>query len=1111
MSARRLISSLLSLLRISPMKHLSPLFMLMLTMLLLIIPQYNPVHAQEDAVDGDSGRKELNSSIVSGLKFRSLGPGKFSGRIGDLAVNPENIREYYVAVASGGVWKTTNDGITFTPVFDNEGVYSIGCITLDPNNPHVVWVGTGENNSQRSVAWGDGVYRSADGGKTWKNMGLTRSEHIGRILIDPGDSRIVYVAAQGPLWGPGGDRGLYKSTDAGATWNAVLTVSEHTGITDVVMDPRDPLVLYAASYQRRRHVWTLINGGPESRLYKTTDGGQSWETLENGVPGGDVGRIGLALSPADPDYIYAIIEAAGDRGGVFRSTDRGASWEKRNSYMASSPQYYNELFCDPLDRETVYSMDVYTRVTNDGFRTHRRLGRHRRHVDDHALWIDPADTRHLRIGGDGGLYESYDGGERWRFKENLPVTQLYRVEVDNSEPFYTIYGGTQDNFSFGGPSRTIRDDGVFNDDWFITNGGDGFKTQIDPTNPDVVYAQSQYGVLFRFDKASGERLGIQPQPAPGEEAYRWNWDAPLLISPHMHTRLYFAANKLFRSDDRGESWTVISPDLTRRIDRNTLPVMGRIWPPEAVSKNASTSLYGNIVALDESPLVEGLLYVGTDDGLIQVSEDGGENWKRIAHITGVPETTYVSSVRASLHDGNTVYVTFNNHKMADFAPYVFRSTDRGRSWTSIASDLPAESPVHTLVEDHVKPSLLFAGHEFGVHVSLDGGGKWLKLGGGLPAIAVRDIAIQRREDDLVLATFGRGFYVLDDYSPLRHIDESVLQDEALLFPVRDALIYIEARDESIGYQGSTFFAAPNPPFGATFTWYLRDGHTSLKQKRKREEKQLRKENRTPPYPDWETLRAEDEEEAPILLLTIRDAEGHVIRQLTETLRSGLHRSTWDLRHSGSSPVGKGSNVNNHRGMPVMPGTYTVTLTKLHDGVETPLAGPLSFTASLLGHTTLPASNPALLAAFHARLMEVQRAGIGAQRYLAELRERLLAIEKTMLVTPGLDTALRQRWNDLRNQLRDIDRALNGDKAISSRNGAQPPSVMQRLSGVAWRQWNSTSGPITQHRTEVGHVVTQLRPLLDMLRMIGEQELPAIETALDRSGAPWTPGRIPTLD
>ncbi|MEN8248671.1 MAG: glycosyl hydrolase, partial [Bacteroidota bacterium] len=560
----------------------------------------------------------LEKTSLSGLKFRSIGPALTSGRISDFAVNPDNPKEIYVAASAGGVWKTVNAGNTFTPIFDSQGSFSIGCITMDPNNHNVLWVGTGENNNQRSVDFGDGIYRSNNAGKSWKHMGLKNSEHIGMVTIDPRNSDVVYVAAVGPLWSAGGDRGLYKTTDGGETWNSILTVDEHTGVNEVHMDPRNPDILYATTHQRRRHVFTYIGGGPGSAIHKSTDAGATWNKITKGLPGVDLGRIGMTISPADPEKIYAIVEAAEGKGGFYISTNRGASWQKRNSYVTSG-NYYQELFADPVDPDKVYVMNNWMRVTRDGGKTMDYVGEDFKHIDNHAMWINPDDTDHIINGNDGGVYTTWDGGKHWDFMANLPVTQFYKVATDNAEPFYNIYGGTQDNFSLGGPSRTISGNGIANSEWFITNGGDGFESQVDPNNPDIVFAQSQYGGLVRYDKQSGEGLSIKPQPRKDENSYRWNWDAPLVISKHKTGRLYFAANKVFRSDDYGNSWNVISDDITAQIDRNKLVVMGRIWGMDAVMKNGSTSQYGTIVAMDESPLDENLIIVGTDDGLIQVS------------------------------------------------------------------------------------------------------------------------------------------------------------------------------------------------------------------------------------------------------------------------------------------------------------------------------------------------------------------------------------------------------------------------------------------------------------------------------------------------------------
>src|SRR5450759_4396817 len=719
-------------------------------------------------------KKDPWQSTFSGLKFRSIGPALVSGRIVDLAVNPKNTSEYYVASANGGVWKTTNAGVTYTPVFENEASFSIGCVAIDPTNTNVVWVGSGENNNQRVVGYGDGVYKSEDGGKTWKNVGLKNSEHIGKIAIDQNNTDIVYVAAYGPLWSSGGERGIYKTTDGGKTWKAVLIVSENTGFNEVMIDPGNSNILYAAAHQRQRKVFTYIGGGPESAVYKSTDAGATWNKIMKGLPADvDLGRIGLAMSPVNPDYLFAIVEASGDKGGVFASTDRGASWEKRSNYFTAG-NYYQEIFCDPKDINRIYSVNVYMQVSDDGGKTFHNLGEKSKHVDNHVIWVDPGNTKHMLVGCDGGLYETFDQAQNWNYKANLPVTQFYKVSLDNSFPFYYVYGGTQDNFSLGGPSRTKSENGIVNSDWFVTTGGDGFESQADYVDPNIVYAESQYGGLVRFDRKSGENLNIRPVEPGDELPYRWNWDAPLLISQHDHKRLYFGSNKVFRTDDQGNTWKVISGDMSRGIDRNKIPVMGRVWSVDAVSKNQSTDVFGQLTTIAESPLDENILYAGTDDGLIHVTTDGGMDWTKIDNIPGVPAQTYVNKIIASSKNKNVAYVAFNHHRYGDFKPYLFKTTDAGKTWTAIQNNLPARGTVYCVAEDNVNPNLLFAGTESGVYFSIDGGAKWIQLKGGLPTITVKDMEIQKRESDLVLATFGRGFYVLDDYSPLRNLKKEDL-------------------------------------------------------------------------------------------------------------------------------------------------------------------------------------------------------------------------------------------------------------------------------------------------------------------------------------------------
>lgn len=1064
----------------------------------------------------DEPKDLLNAGTFAGLALRGIGPALTSGRILDLAIHPDEPDTWYLATV-GGVWKTANRGITWNPIFDTQASYSIGCVTIDPNNPLVVWVGSGENNSQRSVSYGDGVYKSVDGGKTWTNVGLKTSEHIGKIVVDPRNSDTVYVAAQGPLWAPGGDRGLYKTTDGGKTWKPVLTISENTGVTDVVMDPRDSNVLYAASYQRRRHVWTIIHGGPEAAIYKSRDGGANWTKLTSGLPKEELGRVGLAIAPANPDVVYAIVEAARGAGGFFRSTDAGANWEKRGSYAPGSAQYYQELFPHPTDVDTVYSVDVYLQVTTDGGKTWANAGEAFKHVDNHVVWIDPRNTDHLLVGTDGGLYESYDRARTWRFIPNLPITQFYRVEVDNDKPFYNIYGGTQDNFSIGGPSRSRTRHGIMNQEWYITLGGDGFETVVDPADPNILYSQAQYGELNRYDRRSGEKVDIKPQPGLGEPALRFNWDSPVIISPHSHTRLYFAAQKVFRSDDRGNTWRAVSPDLTRQIDRNKLKVMGKIWGPEAIAKNASTSPYGNIVSLAESPKQEGLLYVGTDDGLIQVSEDGGANWRKNDRFPGVPADTYVSRLEASVHDADTVFAAFDNHKQGDFKPYLLKSTDRGRTWTSIAGDLPKNGTVYAVVQDHVDPNLLFAGTEFAAWFTLDGGKRWIKLS-GLPTIAVRDLAIQRRENDLAVGTFGRGFYILDDYTPLRRLTTETLQKEAVLFPVKPALMYIEATPLGLrgkSFQGESFFTSPNPPFGAVFTYYLKDELKTRRKQRWEAEAEAEKEGGNVAYPSWDELRAEDREKDPVILITVSDEQGNVVRRLTGPTSAGFHRVAWNLRFPTSLPPSEQTLTDEDLfdeldvGPLAAPGTYRVSIAKRADGKLTPLGEPQTFQASPLGLSSLPAQDQEDAHAFHQKTARLQRALAGATEVLRETGERLDAIQQALLATPRADDKLSDETDALERRLEDISVLLVGDVTLLRRQETLPPSITDRIDRVVGSQWATTAGP-TQTELDAYRLAAEaFAPVLADLRKLVEVDLRALEEKMESAGAPWTPGRFPT--
>ncbi len=1076
-----------------------------------------PAAAAADEAKPARPADPLATDTFAGLKLREIGPALTSGRVGDLALDPRDPAHWYVVVSSGGVWETRNAGTTWQPIFDEQGSYSIGCVALDPRNPLTVWIGTGENNSQRSVGYGDGLYRSRDGGKSWEKVGLEKSEHIGKILVDPRDGDVVYVAAQGPLWAPGGDRGLYKTTDCGATWTKVLDAGEDTGVSDIVCDPRDPDVIYASTYQRRRHVWTLIDGGPGSAIHKTTDGGQSWRKLTSGLPKGDMGRIGLAVAPSAPDIVYALVEALGEETGFYRSRDAGGNWEKMNSYVSTSPQYYQELVVDPRNPDRVYSMDTFMMVTEDGGKTWRRAGEKHKHVDNHALWIDPADSDHLLAGCDGGLYESWDRAENWKFVPNLPVTQFYRVSVDNAEPFYHVYGGTQDNFSLGVPSRTISASGIINTDWYVTQGGDGFETQVDPTDPSIVYAQYQHAGLVRFDKRSGEAVDIQPQPEPGEPGLRWNWDSPLLLSPHSPARLYFAANILFRSDDRGDSWRAISPDLTRQIDRNKLPVMGRVWGIDTVAKNRSTSFYGNIVSLTESPRREGLLYVGTDDGLLQVSTAGDNAWDRVEEFPGVPDQTYVSCLLASRHADERVFAAFDNHKRADFRPYLLRSDDRGRSWKSIAGDLPERGTVYTVAEDPVNPDLLFCGTEFALYFTVDGGRRWVKMP-GLPVINVRDLAIQEREGDLVVGTFGRGIWILDDYTPLRSVTRELLERDGEIFPVRRAWMYLESTplgSRGPGEQGSGFYCAPNPPVGPVFTYYLREGAKTLRETRQEREKKLREAGEPVYYPAWEELRAEEAEEKPEVILTVRDAGGEVVRRLTGPVDAGFHRVAWDMRLPAANPVSLEIVVPDWGSAPAgplaAPGEYTVSLERRVRGQTVALGATQRFSCVPLGNATLAATDRPALLAFQRRVADLQRAVLGARRVIGETDSHLELVRRAILDTPAADPALLDRVAALKDGLRALRVELDGDAVVAGREEPTPPGLADRLQRAVDGLWYATSTATRTHERQYEIVAAAFPNLLARLRQLVETDLAALQDALDAVGAPWTPGRLPVWE
>lgn len=1062
----------------------------------------------------------MSAETFAGLELRSIGPALMSGRVADLAVHPGDQSTWYVAVGSGGLWKTTNAGTTWEPIFDDQGSYSIGCVTLDPRNPETVWVGTGENVGGRHVGYGDGVYRSRDGGQSWEHLGLADTQHIGMIVVDPRDSETVYVAAEGPLWSPGGERGLFKTTDGGATWEKILGGGEYTGVNELHLDPRDPDVMYAVTQQRFRNVAALINGGPESGIHKSTDGGRTWRELTNGIPSEDKGRIGLAVSPIDPDVVYATIELAHREGGFYRSDDRGESWTKGAEYISggTGPHYYQEIFASPHKLDRVYQMDVRIHVTEDGGKTFRRLEETHKHSDNHALAFDPNDPDYLLVGSDGGLYESWDLGETWKFAANLPVTQFYKVAVDYDEPFYNVIGGTQDNATQYGPSRTDNTHGIRNSDWRITVFGDGHQPAIDPSNPDIIYSQWQQGNLVRHDRKTGEIVYIQPQPRAGENTERFNWDAPILISPHDPARLFFASQRVWRSDDRGESWEPISGDLSRGIDRLEAPMMhGRVWSFDAIWDLYAMSKYGTVTSLAQSPKDPDTIYAGTDDGLIHVTEDGGANWRRIDPLPGVPEFSFVNDVKADLHDADTVYVCLDNHKAGDFKPYVLKSADRGRTWTSIVGDLPERHIVWRLVQDHVDPELLFLGTEFGVFFTVDGGERWIELTGGVPNIPFRDLAIQTRENDLVGATFGRGFYILDDYSPLRHVSERSLDQAMDLYPVRDAWWYVPRR--TLGYgkkasQGDSFFVAPNPPFGAAFTYYLKEPLETRKEIRTKKEAEIAEDGGDTPTPGWDALREEELEETPAVVLTVRDAEGNVVRHLTGPTEKGIHRVHWSLTYPSTDPwvENRGDRSVYDAGDPadgilVAPGTYSVHLATRVDGelVDSGLSQRFEVVPLREGGT-LPGAAPEDMVAFRKDFAEMQRAVSGARRVLADTAQQLGAIRVTLDRSTVEGEAFGDEVRAMERRVADMQERLSGNPRRGMANDQGPVSILERLSVVEYGTGNSLHGPTPTHRDSFEIARAAFAELKRELNEIVMTELPNLASRLDEAGVPWTPGR-----
>ena len=1049
-------------------------------------------------------KTEAKKVSLDAFKFRNVGPAFLSGRIADIVTHPENSNVWYVAVGSGGVWKTENAGTTWSPIFDDQSTYSTGCITLDPSNPSTVWVGSGENVGGRHVAYGDGIYKSTDDGKTWKNMGLKNSEHISEIIVHPDNSDVVWVAVQGPLWSKGGERGLYKTTDGGANWKQVLGNNEWTGVTDIMVDPRNPQIIYAATWDRHRTVAALMGGGPGSGIHRSDDGGNTWRKLTNGLPSSNMGKIGITISPQHPDVVYAAIELDRTKGGVYRSANRGESWTKMSNTVSggTGPHYYQELYASPHEFDRLYLMNVRVLTSGDGGKTFSQLPERNKHSDNHAIVFKKEDPNYIMLGTDAGIYESFDSAKTWRYIKNLPLTQFYKVAVNNAEPFYHMFGGTQDNGSAGGPSATDEREGIANKHWYKTLFADGHQSATDPVYNDIIYAETQQGGLHRVDLTTGEQVSVQPQARAGEPHERFNWDAPILVSPHNPARLYFASYRVWKSESRGDDWEPISGDLTRNEERITLPIMGRQQSWDNAWDVGAMSNYNTITSLSESPIQEGLLYAGTDDGFIQVSENGGDSWRAIPVTNlGLPARSFVNDIKADLYDVNTVYVALDNHKEGDFNPYLYKSTDKGLTWKSISNNIPKRTLVWRMVQDNVKKNLLFAATEYGVYTSLNGGDSWQKLP-GTPTISFRDITIQKRENDLVAASFGRGFFVLDDYSALREFTESNLNQKGKLFSPRPAKWFVPR--SNTGNTGADYYFAKNPEYGAVFTYHLADDYKTQKQIRVSKEKKIKNSNI--PFPGWDALDAEGRESTAKVILTIHDGAGNIINKVSQKASKGSHRIAWDLTHF--NPFAISSDGSSRRrygggGAMVIPGNYSASLHLEKEGSVTPLDGPISFEVKPIREGVLKGASYEDYDSFRVALTELMKEMNAVQDVFSESIKKHKALKVALSrsnIAPG----------PIEGQLASLDNEINAINKLSgspsrSEIGERNPATMQSYLYNAMNGMENSYGPtgINKKSFEIAKkMLTTIKAKVEAL----DSSITPIEKALKAAGAPYINGQ-----
>ncbi|MGC1934615.1 MAG: hypothetical protein WA681_06305 [Candidatus Acidiferrales bacterium] len=1009
-------------------------------------------------------------SATSGLKMRAIGPAIMGGRIDDIAVDPSDHETIYLGAAAGGVWKTTDGGMSWTSTWDSEPNPSIGALAVAPSNPSTVWVGTGEANNRQSASWGDGVYKSTDAGKTWTHMGLDDTQAIGRIVIDPTNADVVYVAALGHLWGPNPERGLFKTTDGGKTWNKVLFVNDDTGVTDVAIDPQSPTTLYAAAYERRRTTWGFNGGGPGSGVYKTTDGGATWNKLTNGLPTGDDGRIGVAVYRKNPNIVYALIQNAA--GGVFRSEDKGATWTKMSS-DDPRPSYFSQIRVDPNNDLRIWMGGVEISYSEDGGKTFSTQRVKDVHSDFHAIWIDPDDSSYMLVGCDGGIYESRDAGRDWDHLNVMPLGQAYEVGYDNQEPYH-VCAGYQDNAEWCGPSRTWFAGGIPNSDWFMVGGGDGFYVKPDASDPQTIYTESQDGNVERRDLRTNEALSVRPVPKEGDPPYRFNWNSPLLISSHDHNTIYYGGNFLFKSTDRGDSWAKLGGDLTTGVDRNTLPILGQLPTKDTLSLYDGVEWYPTITTIDESPVNASVLWVGTDDGNLQVSRDGGQNWKNVTkRVPGVPQGTYVSRVVASKFAEGTAYVAFDGHRDNDFHVYLFKTTNYGESWKSVSAGLPESiGTVHVIREHPSDQNVLFAGMEFGAYFSLDGGDHWNKLGMGLPTVPVDDIQIQPRENDLILATHGRSIYILDDISPLQQLNAQVLGENLHLFPIRNTIAWRIYQNR--WFDAQQVFLGPNPPDGALIDFYV---------------------------------KAKPAKGAKVKI-TVLDSSGKEVREIdVAKVDAGINRVNWDLAYN--PPVkptpeqlaaqSQGFFAGGPRGPMIEPGTYTVKVA-LGDDTQTQ-------SIQVMEDPRIHISD-ADRAARHDLVMQLY----GLYKTADEGQKTMAGLKKSLTDTlaawkkpgaPKIPDDVQKQAEALSKKVNDLSGKFVSEGGFGAGGPLHytPPPLPMRIGRLMFQLEGYSAAPTQSEKDQAAAASQELSQAMDSVHALVNTDLASLNKALNDAGVP----------